>query len=67
MYKMEKNSYAKKQKNSIMKWRNSNTDKYNTYMNDHLKTITKHTQRIIVKKECIDILLKKNVKYLGIF
>ena len=34
---MEKKSYTKCQKISIMKWQNSNIEKYNTYMNDYLK------------------------------
>ena len=58
---MGNKSYTKCQKMSIMKWRNSNTDKYNAYMNYYLKDYyekhvdkyrKKRMERYYFQKEC---------------
>jgi hypothetical protein len=58
---MGKKSYTQCQKISIMKWRNSNTDKYNAYMNSYLKDYyethadkyrKKRMDRYYFEKEC---------------
>ena len=58
---MEKISYTKQQKNAIMKWRKSNIEKYNAYMNNYLKDYyethadtyrKKRMDRYYFEKEC---------------